>query len=227
MLPPKLRNVSCSLWFVLLILLLCLRRLEDSIYDFNRAIELDGSNPIIYSNRGLVYRKMDRFENAIDDYTCEIEYGASNNVKAFNNRAYCFAKLGHYDEAIADYSTVLKFDELNIHALHNRGISYERLAKYMQAIKDFSEVIQLDKENANAYFNRGCCYDSVGELDLAISDYSVALELDMKASENQQEDGLEDGVLPGPREIKMQEPDGYDDGPDGHHGSAAFNYQQN
>ena len=34
-------------------------RLEDSIYDFNRAIELDDRNPIIYSNRGLVFRKMD------------------------------------------------------------------------------------------------------------------------------------------------------------------------
>ena len=34
-------------------------RLEDSIYDFNRAIELDSTNPIIYSNRGLVFRKMD------------------------------------------------------------------------------------------------------------------------------------------------------------------------
>ena len=81
---------------------------------------------------------MDRFENAIDDYSCEIKYGQENNIKAFNNRAYCFAKLGHYEEAIADYSTVLDFDETNIHALHNRGISYERLAQYIQAIADFT-----------------------------------------------------------------------------------------
>jgi len=102
-------------------------RLEDSIYDFNRAIELDDRNPIIYSNRGLVFRKMDQFESAIEDYSLEIEYGQQNNIKAFNNRAYCYAKLGHYEEAIHDYSTVLKIDEQNIHALHNRGISYERL----------------------------------------------------------------------------------------------------
>ena len=47
-------------------------RLEDSIFDFNRAIELDPTNPIIYSNRGLVYRKMDQFESAIEDYSFEI-----------------------------------------------------------------------------------------------------------------------------------------------------------
>ena len=72
-------------------------------------------------------RKLDRFEAAIDDYTNEIKFGTSNNVKALNNRAYCFAKLGLYKEAIGDYSSVLDIDSENNHALHNRGISYERL----------------------------------------------------------------------------------------------------
>lgn len=74
---------------------------------------------------------MDQFENAIDDYSYELKYGAPNNVKAYNNRAYCYAKLGQYEEAIQDYSTVLEIDESNIHALHNRGISYERLGQYV------------------------------------------------------------------------------------------------
>ena len=82
-------------------------RLEDSIHDFDQAILLDSSNPIIYSNRGLVNRKMERYESAIEDYANEMKYGTSNNVKALNNRAYCFAKLSHYHEAINDYSSVL------------------------------------------------------------------------------------------------------------------------
>lgn len=74
---------------------------------------------------------MERFEAAIEDYSNELKYGSSNNVKALNNRAYCFAKLGHYHEAINDYSTVLEVDIENIHALHNRGISFERLGDYL------------------------------------------------------------------------------------------------
>ena len=80
--------------------MLPLSRLEDSIHDFDQAIQLDASNPIIYSNRGLVNRKMERFTEAIEDYSNEIRYGAANNVKALNNRAYCFAKLSRYHEAI-------------------------------------------------------------------------------------------------------------------------------
>ena len=72
-----------------------------SIADFNEAIKLDDKNPIIYSNRGLVNRKLERYELAIKDYSNEIKYsqvdkGISSNVKAFNNRAYCLAKLSMY-----------------------------------------------------------------------------------------------------------------------------------
>lgn len=68
--------------------------MEQAIQDFNQAIQLDPQNSIIYSNRGLVNRKLEKFENAINDYSNEIQYGAPNNVRAFNNRAYCYAKLG-------------------------------------------------------------------------------------------------------------------------------------
>jgi tetratricopeptide (TPR) repeat protein len=68
--------------------------MDNAIEDFNRAIELDSQNSIIYSNRGLVNRKLERFEGAIDDYTNEIKFGHAHNIKAFNNRAYCYAKLG-------------------------------------------------------------------------------------------------------------------------------------
>lgn len=68
--------------------------MDKSVEDFNKAIELDPTNSIIYSNRGLVNRKLELFGKAIEDYGNEIKYGPPNNIKAFNNRAYCYAKLG-------------------------------------------------------------------------------------------------------------------------------------
>ena len=124
--------------------------LELSIQDFDMAIKLDDKNPIIYSNRGLVNRKLERFENAIKDYSNEIKFGmeqdskSSMNIKAFNNRAYCLAKLSRYQAAIKEYSAVIKQDKKNIHALHNRGISFERLGKYKDAVRDFTNVIDID-----------------------------------------------------------------------------------
>jgi len=49
--------------------------MERSLEDFDRAISLDSQNSIIYSNRGLVNRKMEKFERAIEDYTNELRFG--------------------------------------------------------------------------------------------------------------------------------------------------------
>ncbi len=111
-------------------------RFKKAIDDFTVAISLDPKNPVIYTNRGLVYRKLEEFGLAVEDYSQEIEHLDSSNVedqiKAFNNRAYCNAKLYNYNLAIDDYSTVLGHSKFNIHALHNRGISYERSNRYRE-----------------------------------------------------------------------------------------------
>jgi len=73
-------------------LLFC--RFEEALFDFDKAITLEGSNPVIYSNRGLVNRKMERFGAAINDYSNEIKFSQNTNLQALNNRAYCFAKIG-------------------------------------------------------------------------------------------------------------------------------------
>ena len=44
-------------------------RFEEALEDFKRALQQDMKNPIIYSNMGLVLRKMEDYETAIYCYT--------------------------------------------------------------------------------------------------------------------------------------------------------------
>lgn len=69
--------------------------MNEAIEDFNAALSLDATNPIIYSNIGLVHRKLENFEKAIDCYTKELEF-SPETAKTINNRAYCYAKLKAY-----------------------------------------------------------------------------------------------------------------------------------
>lgn len=64
--------------------------LNESLDDFGKSIELDPTNPIIYSNRGLVLRKLEKFDEAISDYTKELELSQDvlNKTRILNNRAY-------------------------------------------------------------------------------------------------------------------------------------------
>lgn len=88
-----IEHVVIEIWegqFFLIIIF----RFEDSLIDFDKAIALEQTNPIIYSNRGLVNRKLENFNEAIQDYSNEITHSSLTNLKALNNRAYCYAKLG-------------------------------------------------------------------------------------------------------------------------------------
>lgn len=70
-------------------------KLTEAIEDFKAALEIDATHPIIYSNLGLVYRKLENFEKAIECYSKELEFSVETS-KTINNRAYCFAKLKAY-----------------------------------------------------------------------------------------------------------------------------------
>lgn len=88
---PQLGKVRKKFFF-LFINFFC--RYDEALSDFDQAVSLESQNPVIYSNRGLVNRKLEKFKAAIDDYTNELKHSSQTNLKALNNRAYCFAKLG-------------------------------------------------------------------------------------------------------------------------------------
>ncbi len=46
--------------------------LEKAVKDFQIALKIDNDNPIIYSNMGLVLRKIQKYDDAIHCYTREI-----------------------------------------------------------------------------------------------------------------------------------------------------------
>jgi len=70
-----------------------MNKFDDALEDFKKALSLDSKNPIIYSNMGLVLRKMEDFETAAYCYSQELIY-SSENTRTLNNRGYCLAKLG-------------------------------------------------------------------------------------------------------------------------------------
>lgn len=71
-----------------------MNHLEDALEDFKKALTLDNKNPIIFSNMGLVLRKMEDFETAAYCYSQELIF-SSENTRTLNNRGYCLAKMGN------------------------------------------------------------------------------------------------------------------------------------
>lgn len=66
----------------------CRRALEDfsgSIADFSRALMLDPSDIVSFTQRGHSFRRLGEYEAAIKDYTCALQL-SPDNIKLYNNR---------------------------------------------------------------------------------------------------------------------------------------------
>ena len=87
---------------------------EDSIQNFNRAIELDPNYVEAYNNLGSVMNHLGRFEEAISNYNKAIKL-KPEYANAYNNLAGALNDLGRFEDAIKNYNKVIEinpnFDE--------------------------------------------------------------------------------------------------------------------
>jgi len=130
-----------------------------------------------YGNRGIAYRNLGQFEQAIQDYNTVLELDPEDAF-AFYNRGIAYADLGQFEQAIQDYNSALELDLEVAAAYWGRGIAYHQLEQYQQAIGDYNSALELDPEYAFAFYSRGGAYYNLEQYQQAIDDYNSALELD-------------------------------------------------
>ncbi|MFF0851879.1 tetratricopeptide repeat protein, partial [Streptomyces sp. NPDC003280] len=80
-----------------------MRRHEDALVDFTRAIELDPQHAWTFTERGQTYRAMERFGDALTDLNCAIELGP-NTVWVLAERGETYRLMERFEDALADFN---------------------------------------------------------------------------------------------------------------------------
>ena len=124
-------------------------RYEETFKDYEKSIEIDPTNPDVYSSRGHANFLLKKYDDALRDINKALELN-QNPVTAL------------YDPALA---------------LYRRGLVYNQLKDYEKAIRDFSKVIEFKKDNAAAYYHRALSYKQIGKADESASDLKKAAQL--------------------------------------------------
>lgn len=84
-------------------------RLEDAVQLYTRAIEADGTNSVIYSNRAQVYLNLKNFEQAVSDARISRTLSPMN-PKAFYREGTALNALGRNWEAVSVLWSGMKLD---------------------------------------------------------------------------------------------------------------------
>ncbi len=155
----------------------------ESLYEghFNeqpRTLEAaEGFSAVDYNYRGVTYDKLDRYEEAVEDYSRAIELDPTF-VYAYNNRGATYERLRKYDRSLDDYTNAIQHNPELAHAFYNRGNVYSKIKKPFEAIQDYSRAQNIDPTIMRVYINRGSEFYILGKHREALTDFTAAIHLD-------------------------------------------------
>ena len=152
------------------------RKYDDAIADYDRAIALDPSYAMAYNNRGFAKTHKSDYDGATDDYDRAIALDP-NYAAPYGKRGFAKLNKADYDGAIDDCSRAIAIDPNNAAAYNNRGTAKAHKGDHDSAIDDYDRAIAIDPNNAALYDSRGVAKLNKGDYDGAIDDCSHAIEL--------------------------------------------------
>lgn len=113
------------------------------------ALALEPKNPhnaLLFSNLGLVQRRMGRYKAATESYTFALNF-APLAVPILLNRAAIYLEQGLQDKAYVDYCQVMDVDKKNTEALLMRAYIYMLRRDYKAARMDYNRLLELDPQS--------------------------------------------------------------------------------
>jgi S1-C subfamily serine protease len=142
-----------------------------------------------YLRRGNAYAEVNRFADAISDFTSLIQINPT--VAGFyDNRQYALKSMGRLREALDDANTVIRLAPTYSFGYRSRGNVNDAMGRYDSAIADYTKAISIEPRDAGLLIDQGKILAKVGRDREAIADFSHALEIDDKAVAAFRERGL-------------------------------------
>ena len=129
------------------------RKYNEALNCYSKAIELDASDPILYSNRSAMYFNLALYENAFIDAEQALKL-KPNYPKAYLRKGNALEKLNRYEEALEAYNTGLQIDSNNSQLLE----AHQKLENLIQTqdinINDNQENVNNFVENEDRIENK-------------------------------------------------------------------------
>jgi len=157
-------------------------RLAEALQDLNAAVSLGNAitgypNEINYFQRGYVFVKMARYEEAEQDLSVAIER-KGDYFDAYYMRGVAYLSAGDTAKSIEDINKAVSISPAPpYNYFHDRAIAFARLGDYNRAVADYTEAIRLNPASSDSYRNRGVLYQKLGHLREAETDLLTAQRL--------------------------------------------------
>lgn len=141
----------------------------------NKAVDVNRYDPAMLHHRGVMYARLERYEEAEADLDRSI-YLDPTNAGTYITRAMVRYFRDNLNGALDDYDMSVMIDPGNVTGHYNRGNLRAQIGDDNRAIEDFDIVIAAEPDNLMAVFYRGVLRDQTGDYRGAEQDITRVLE---------------------------------------------------
>ena len=127
--------------------------------DFDKAIELNPTDPDFYYERGRIRKLLEDYDNALLDYNKVIELDPQADV--YYSRGNLKKRMDDFDGALSDFDKAIELDPEFADAYNNRGYLKYQLQDYEGALLDYDKAIEIDPQDKVFYANRADLFEKL------------------------------------------------------------------
>ena len=150
--------------------LLALKRLDEALASYDRAIALRPDYAEAFSNRGNALLALKRLDEALASCDRSIAL-RSDCAEAFSNRGTVLQALKRLDGALASYDRAIALRPDYAEAFSNRGTVLQALKRLDEALASYDRAIALKPDYADGFKNRALCRFLAGQYTEGWIDY--------------------------------------------------------
>lgn len=154
-----------------------LHEYDKALEYYNKQIEVK-KEPYYLINRGLLYKKIDREDEAVKDYEETIKIDPKN-PHAYNNIGVIYKYRGEFEKAIQYFIKAIEVmdDDVYVQFYNNIGKSYKNIKEFDNAIKYYDEGICKLENEPSLYYNKAKTLMAMRKYEEAIEVYIEGAKL--------------------------------------------------
>lgn len=151
------------------------KKYDSAGYYFKQALELNQTEPDIWTNIGNLYKARGNIDRAVEAYDKALQLDQSNAVAMYN--LALLAKEYKNEDAVTVFSKVIEANPGLPEAYEHRALAQFNNGIYDEALNDYNAAISLDTHDPDKYFNRALILEKLKQFENAYNDLTIALEL--------------------------------------------------
>ncbi len=181
-------------WEELGLCLLGVRRYEETIVCWDKALTLNPESTMAWIGKGTALSSLGRYEEALPYWDKALALDPES-ADTWNDKGIVLGNLKRYEKALSCLDKALALDPKSAEAWNNKGVALNHLKHYEKALSCLGKALALDPKSAEAWSNKGIALGNLKRYEKALSCLDKALALDPESADTWNNKGIVLGNL--------------------------------